>query len=126
LNFLTKKQRGRLMSRIRSVSRLELSARSAAERRTGCKLVHGTRKSGLPGSPDYYSKKNKVVVFVHGCFWHGCREHFKQPQTNAEYWHKKISRNRQHDRAVRIMYKNLRWRVVTIWEHSLKPTKAKT
>jgi DNA mismatch endonuclease (patch repair protein) len=120
MDFLTKRQRSRLMSRIRSVSGLELRARAIAERRAGCRLVHGTRKSGLPGSPDYYSKKSRVAVFVNGCFWHGCPKHYRKPQTNAEYWRKKVARNRRRDRAVRRAYKGMGWRVISIWEHALR------
>ena len=25
----------------------------------------------LPGKPDIALQKNKTVMFVHGCFWHG-------------------------------------------------------
>jgi DNA mismatch endonuclease Vsr len=86
LDFLTKKQRSKLMSRIRSVSKLELRAKKQAEAAAGCRLRHGGRKSGLPGSPDWYNKSKKTVVFIHGCFWHGCDEHGSQPKTNAEFW----------------------------------------
>src|SRR5271157_1020086 len=98
---LTKKQRSKLMSRIRSVSKLELRSRHAAEKKAGCRLRHGTRKSGLPGAPDYYSKKNRVAVFVHGCFWHGCPAHYREPKSNVAYWREKIERNRARDRSVR-------------------------
>src|SRR5208283_6201384 len=108
------------MGRIRSVSKLELSARAHAERRAGCRLVHGTRRSGLPGSPDYYSKKNKVAVFVHGCYWHGCRTHYREPKSNVEFWREKIGRNRARDRAAKAALRELGWRVVTVWEHAVK------
>ena len=108
------------MSRIRSVSKMELRARDLAERRAGCSLVHGTRRSGLPGSPDYYSKKNKVAVFVHGCYWHGCRTHYREPKSNVEFWREKIGRNRARDRAAKAALRELGWRVVTVWEHAVK------
>jgi DNA mismatch endonuclease (patch repair protein) len=120
VDFLTKEQRSRLMSRIRSVSKMELRARGIAERRAGCRLVHGTRKSKLPGSPDYYSKKNKVAVFVHGCYWHGCPRHYREPKSNVEFWRKKIARNRERDEKVRTAYEGLGWRVIVVWEHSVK------
>src|SRR5688572_4108557 len=42
----------------------------------------------LPGSPDVVFPRFKVVVFVHGCFWHrhqGCPR-TTSPKTNAEFW----------------------------------------
>lgn len=119
MDHLTKAQRSRLMGKIRSVSKLELSARAQAERRAGCRLVHGTRRSKLPGSPDYYSKKNRVAVFVHGCFWHGCPKHYREPKSNVEFWRAKIGRNRSRDRRVRKEYRAMGWRVVSLWEHSV-------
>ena len=111
------------MSRIRSVSKLELRSKAAAELRAGCVLRHGTRRSGLPGSPDFYSKKNKVAVFVHGCFWHGCPAHYREPKSNTEFWRRKIAGNRKRDRKARAEYRAMGWRVVSLWEHSLKNSK---
>jgi DNA mismatch endonuclease, patch repair protein len=108
------------MSRVRSVSKLELRARSIAELRAGCKLVHGTRKSKLPGSPDYYSRKNKIAVFIHGCYWHGCRLHYREPKSNVEYWRKKIASNRRRDRRHRETYRSMGWTAIFVWEHSVK------
>ncbi len=48
----------------------------------------------LPGHPDLVLRKYRTCIFVNGCFWHGhdgCK-YFKLPQTNAEFWRKKISR----------------------------------
>ena len=120
---LSREQRSRLMSRIRSVSKLELRSKAAAELRAGCPLRHGTRRSGLPGSPDYYSKKNRVAVFIHGCFWHGCPRHYREPTSNAGFWRRKVAGNRRRDRRARKALRALGWRVVSIWEHALKPRK---
>src|SRR5689334_14783308 len=35
----------------------------------------------------------RIAVFVDGCYWHGCPEHFKQPRANAQWWAEKIARN---------------------------------
>ena len=122
MDTLTKKQRSRLMSRIRSVSKLEMRSKAAAERRAGCGLRHGTRRgaAGLPGTPDWLSKGNKVAVFIHGCFWHGCPRHYREPRSNTEFWRAKIARNRARDRRVAREFRALGWRVFSLWEHSLK------
>jgi DNA mismatch endonuclease (patch repair protein) len=124
VDFLTKEQRSRLMSRIRSVSKLELRGRARAELRAGCRLSHGTRKRcrTLPGTPDWYSREGMVAVFIHGCFWHGCPLHYTVPQTNAEYWERKVAGNRRRDRRTARAFRRMGWRVINIWEHSLKTT----
>lgn len=77
---------------------------------------------GLPGRPDVVMKGRKVVLFVHGCFWHGhdCPRGARKPQTNAEYWITKIERNRARDRRVAAALSAAGWRVVTVWECRLR------
>ena len=41
--------------------------------------------SGLPGKPDLVLPRYRVVVFVHGCFWHGCPKYGTMPKVNAEW-----------------------------------------
>lgn len=71
------------------------------------------------GKPDFVFHRQKVVVFVDGCFWHGhdCRN--TRPKANGEFWMKKISRNMQRDGDVTQHLEKLRWRVVRIWECEL-------
>jgi DNA mismatch endonuclease (patch repair protein) len=61
----------------------------------------------------------RLVVFVDGCFWHGCPRHATWPKQNAEFWRTKIVGNRRRDRAVSRRLKKAGWRVVRIWEHAL-------
>ena len=77
---------------------------------------------GLPGRPDVVMKGRKVVVFVHGCFWHGhdCPRGARKPQANADYWRNKIDRNRVRDARVAAELIAEGWRVVTVWECRLR------
>jgi DNA mismatch endonuclease (patch repair protein) len=118
MDFLTKKQRSRLMARIRSVSKLELSAKAEAERIAGCRLRRG--ESGLPGRPDYFNKRRRTAVFVHGCFWHACPEHGTVPESNAGFWSAKLARNKARDAEVLEEYRRMGWNAMVLWEHSLK------
>ena len=123
MDKLTKEQRSQLMSRIRSVSKLELAAKPEAERLAGCRLRHGGRKSKLPGSPDYFNKSRKTVVFIHGCFFHGCgqcRDGQRVPKSNTEYWAAKIARNRERDQRALGAYAARGWKALVIWGHSLR------
>ena len=66
---------------------------------------------------DIVFTRAKVAVFVDGCFWHGCPEHFKLPKRNAGYWKSKIEGNQMRDKLFdqRLMLEG--WIVVRAWEH---------
>ena len=72
------------------------------------------------GKPDFVFPKQKIVIFVDGCFWHGhnCRNVI--PKDNAEYWDKKREKNIQRAKAVTETISSRGWRVVRIWECELK------
>ena len=79
-------------------------------------------KRNLPGRPDIVLTRYRSVIFVHGCFWHqhaGCRRAAK-PNSNAEYWLKKLNRNVQRDIQNARNLKQLGWRVLVIWECELR------
>lgn len=75
----------------------------------------------LQGCPDIVLPKYRAVIFVNGCFWHmhNCRK-FRWPQSNEEYWHKKILRNVERDRDNIDLLKEDGWKVLTIWECELE------
>jgi DNA mismatch endonuclease (patch repair protein) len=71
--------------------------------------------------PDY-----DTVVFVHGCFWHGCPicRHAKiRPKENVEYWNKKLDRTIERDRENKIKLEQLGYKVLIIWECETKKGK---
>jgi DNA mismatch endonuclease (patch repair protein) len=78
--------------------------------------------ASLPGRPDIVLPKYRTVVFVHGCFWHhheGCKAS-KLPETRREFWERKISGNVERDaKHVQALHNN-GWKILTIWECSLK------
>ncbi|MDO8541903.1 MAG: very short patch repair endonuclease [Opitutaceae bacterium] len=77
------------------------------------------RRHRIAGKPDFVFLREKLVVFVDGCFWHGCPTHATWPKNNAEFWRTKLLGNRRRDRAVNRLLKKAGWRVVRIWEHAL-------
>lgn len=106
------------MAGIRSERNRTTEMRLAALLRTH--ELHGwRRKQRLPGRPDFVFRRQRVALFVDGCFWHGCRLHAREPRQNASYWASKRARNRQRDREVRKQLVHAGWRVVRIWEHTL-------
>lgn len=66
---------------------------------------------------DIVFTRAKVAVFVDGCYWHGCPEHFSAPKRNPEYWGHKIEKNRERDRKFSEVLENAGWTVIRAWEH---------
>jgi DNA mismatch endonuclease (patch repair protein) len=58
-----------------------------------------------------------VAVFVDGCFWHGCPDHFAAPKSNQSYWQPKIRRNIDRDAEVDAALRSHGWMVLRFWEH---------
>jgi DNA mismatch endonuclease (patch repair protein) len=75
----------------------------------------------LPGTPDIVMRKYGVVIFIHGCFWHGHSTHLRIPKSNIEFWENKIRRNQERDNENKEKLHNMGWCVITIWECQLKP-----
>lgn len=71
--------------------------------------------------PDVVFTRVKVAVFVDGCFWHACPEHFVPPRKNDWYWGPKIERNRARDARSDQLLRENGWTVVRIWEHEELP-----
>lgn len=72
----------------------------------------------LPGKPDIVLPKYKVVVFVHGCFWHihkGCKDAV-MPKSNSEFWKKKLTGNVERDHKNAALLREKGWHVITVWE----------
>ena len=72
----------------------------------------------LPGSPDIVLPKYKTVVFVNGCFWHGhcmCKKAIL-PETNTDFWRKKIEDTKMRDKKKIKMLRSLGWHCLVCWE----------
>lgn len=59
----------------------------------------------------------KLAVFVDGCFWHGCPDHFPAPRTNGGWWRWKVETNRARDADTDRLLRKAGWTVVRVWEH---------
>lgn len=74
----------------------------------------------LPGRPDIVFAKERVVVFCDGDFWHGrdwpARRKKLARGSNAEYWTKKIGRNRERDWEQTRALMQDSWTILRLWE----------
>ncbi|MHB8624750.1 MAG: very short patch repair endonuclease [Aggregatilineales bacterium] len=103
------------------------SAGTGLERRFRAMLVGAGLRGwqlnpdGIRGRPDIVFMEPKIAIFVDGCFWHGC-PHCQRPlpQTNVEYWQRKIHRNVERDLRYTEALDQAGWRVFRVWEHQLR------
>jgi DNA mismatch endonuclease (patch repair protein) len=75
---------------------------------------------GLAGKPDMVFVSARVVVFLDGCFWHGCPLHRSIPQSNVDFWERKLGGNAARDRDVEAKLRGQGWEVLRFWEHEVE------
>ena len=85
--------------------------------------IHTTPGQASKCIADIVFPTERVVVFIDGCFWHGCELHTKPPRTNSEYWGPKIRRNRERDLRNDRLLTQAGWLSIRVWEHD-DPTEA--
>lgn len=114
------------------ISTIRRSANMAAIRSKNTKPEMAVRKflfrsglrfrlhaAGLPGRPDLVFPARRVAVFVHGCFWHGCKKCIdgtRKVKSNSAYWTQKVLQNQIRDRKNQQMLRKSGWQPITIWE----------
>lgn len=116
---LTKKQRSRVMSRVKNKNtKPEVQVRSMLHRMGYRFRLH---RRDLPGAPDVVLPRHRKVIFVHGCFWHNhdCPRG-KRPSTRIEFWNAKLDANVERDRANRKALEEQGWKVLVVWQCELK------
>lgn len=117
-DVFTPEKRSLVMSAIRSRGNQSTEARLAQLLRLN-RITGWRRNLALPGRPDFAFRKERVAVFVDGCFWHGCPKHFKRPKSSRKFWDEKIAKNKARDTKVNRELRKLGWKVLRIWEHAL-------
>ena len=118
-DVFTQAKRSEVMSRIRG----------KGNKSTEIKLLKLFREHGikgwcrhqpLTGKPDFVFPKERLAVFVDGCFWHGCPCCYIKPKQNAKFWEEKIGGNKRRDLKVSRQLRTVGWSVCRIWECRLK------
>lgn len=59
----------------------------------------------------------RVAVFVQGCWWHGCPNHWAAPAANRDWWTQKVHLNRARDEDTDAALLEAGWAAVRVWEH---------
>lgn len=77
---------------------------------------------GIRRRADIVFVRQRVAVFIDGCFWHGCPEHGRRHfNRNVEYWPAKIAANRERDEDTNRRLEEAGWLVLRYWEHESPP-----
>lgn len=112
-------KRSLVMAAIRSRGNRDTELRLAAIFKEN-RVTGWRRHAALPGKPDFTFRHERLVIFVDGCFWHGCPLHGRNPGSNQAYWLPKLARNRTRDAAVTRELRRRNWTVLRLWEHDLR------
>lgn len=118
-DVVSREQRSRMMAGIKGKdTRPEVLIRKALHRKG---FRYRTHVEKLPGRPDLVFPRYHAVILIHGCFWHRHKCHiFKWPSTRPEFWREKINLNAARDERDIAGLENAGWRVLRIWECSVK------
>lgn len=123
MDVFSKRKRSHVMSRIRSFGNQSTENALAALFREA-RITGWRRHARLAGRPDFVFQKERLSIFVHGCFWHGCRTCYRLPEMNRAYWQQKIVKNMARDRRVARRLRDSGYSVLTIWECQLVPSRS--
>jgi DNA mismatch endonuclease Vsr len=96
---------------------LELSVRSELHRRGLRFRKHWRPVAGLRSEPDIVFTRARLVVFLDGCWWHRCPDHWSPPRRHSDFWVAKVDRNAARDREHDAMIAAQGWTVLRVWEH---------
>lgn len=117
-DVFTKEKRSEVMSRIKGKGNKDTELAMIQILRIN--HISGWRRNqAILGKPDFIFRKNKVALFVDGCFWHGCPKHSNMPRNNREFWEKKLQGNKNRDKLVSRELEKMGWKVIRVWEHEL-------
>lgn len=98
-------------------TKAELAVRRLVHARGLRYRVNVRPERDLRRTADLLFTRARVAVFIDGCYWHGCPQHFSIPATNLDYWEGKIGRNRRRDIETTALLEERGWTVLRFWEH---------
>lgn len=114
---------GTALSRSEQMSRIR--GRDTAPERTVRKALwaagvrYRLQQRTAGGRADLVVAAKKLALFIDGCFWHGCPEHYVRPRSRNAFWDNKLRENVDRDRRQTLALEAQGWRVVRVWEHEV-------
>lgn len=96
---------------------IEMEVRRALHARGYRYRVDRKLLAEYPWRGDIAWSGRRLVLFLDGCFWHGCSVHRTTPRSNADWWRAKIDGNRARDQRVDKVLREHGWTVLRFWEH---------
>jgi DNA (cytosine-5)-methyltransferase 1 len=108
--------RDRMRNTKRRDTKPEIELRSALHR-LGFRFRVDVQLNGNRRRSDIVLTSDQVVVYVDGCFWHGCPEHGTIPKQNRQWWLDKLATNRARDVETDADLAAHGWTVLRFWEH---------
>jgi DNA mismatch endonuclease (patch repair protein) len=115
---VTTPQRSRIMSAIKGKGNKATELRFIAILQKN-RITGWRRGSTLVGRPDVVFPRQKLAVFLDGCFWHGCPRCYRPPSVNVTFWSQKVLKNRLRDKRTTRKLRLLGWKVLRLWECKL-------
>lgn len=116
---LSKEDRSKLMRQVKSHGNRSTEIRLLKFFKQ-YKIIGWRRKFDLYGKPDFVFPAQRLAVFVDGCFWHGHNCRNTSPSSNENFWLKKFAWNKERDLKVNSILKKKGWKVVRVWECTLR------
>lgn len=111
------------MSRAENMRRIKSRGtkpeRTLIEALTGAGLIIDADAHAPAGRPDIVFPAQRIALFVDGCQWHGCPDHYVRPRTREEFWAKKLRDTVSRDRRQTLFLESVGWSVVRVWEHAI-------
>lgn len=121
-DVFTAEKRSAVIALIRSHGNKATELRLIALFRAHC-ITGWRRNAKIYGKPDFVFRRERVAVFVDGCFWHVYLRHATMPANNRAFWKAKLMRNAQRDHEVTRALRASGRRVLRVWECALTPTR---
>jgi DNA mismatch endonuclease (patch repair protein) len=72
------------------------------------------------GRADLAFPGRKIAIFVDGCFWHGCPQHYVPPRSSRPFWARKLRGNVERDQRQTVLLEDQGWSVLRFWEHEVE------
>lgn len=115
VDTLTKEKRSEVMSKIQGGrnNKMEMAVHNWLK---GNRIRHRMWPR-VDGHPDVHLTDTDTYLFLDGCFWHICPQHYRRPKSRQGFWIPHIEESNERREKKR---KNLPYRWVRIWEHDVK------